>query len=407
MTFPTLQILLNEREIGTLSQLPGDRNLFVFNEDYVNDIARPTLSLSFKDKAGGLITNIRPTQTRLPTFFSNLLPEGEMRTYLAERANVKPEREFYLLWALGEDLPGAIRAVPIADSRLLQLNDDRDKSANIELEEDPLLRFSLAGVQLKFSALKNAHGGLTIPANGCGGDWIIKLPDTRFENVPENEYAMMELARHIGIDVPETALVPLDTIDGLPTEIEQHGKHAFVIKRFDRGGINGRVHIEDFAQIYAVYPQQKYKNASYRNIAEVIWLELGEVDLVEFIRRFVFNSLIGNGDMHLKNWSLIYPDGRHPQLAPAYDFVSTIPYIHNDTLALNFLKSKRFQDLSLEGFKLFANKTNLPEHVLLETVANTVADFKAVWDNSLEFGIETKIKDAIDKHLANLPLFKL
>ena len=154
MTFPTLQILLNEREIGTLSQLPGDRNLFVFNEDYVNDIARPTLSLSFKDKAGGLITNIRPTQTRLPTFFSNLLPEGEMRTYLAERANVKPEREFYLLWALGEDLPGAIRAVPIADSRLLQLNDDRDKSANIELDEDPLLRFSLAGVQLKLSALE-------------------------------------------------------------------------------------------------------------------------------------------------------------------------------------------------------------------------------------------------------------
>ena len=58
---------------------------------------------------------------------------------------------------------------------------------------------------------------------------------------------------------------------------------------------------------------------------------------MEFLRRFVFNALIGNADMHLKNWSLIYPDRRAAMLAPAYDFVSTIAYLPDDRLALTFV----------------------------------------------------------------------
>jgi HipA-like protein len=74
--------------------------------------ATSTLSLSFKDALGSLITDVRPTQTRLPVFFANLLPEGTMRDYLAARASVKPEREFFLLAALGRDLPGALEIQP-------------------------------------------------------------------------------------------------------------------------------------------------------------------------------------------------------------------------------------------------------------------------------------------------------
>ena len=57
---------------------------------------------------GELITEFRPYRTQVMPFFSNLLPEEHLRTYLAERAGVKPMREFFLLWALGMDLPGAI-----------------------------------------------------------------------------------------------------------------------------------------------------------------------------------------------------------------------------------------------------------------------------------------------------------
>jgi len=66
------------------------------------------LSLSFKDVVGELITNIKATRTRLPSFFSNLLPEGGLRDYLAAQTSMNPQHEFFLLWLLGQDLPGAL-----------------------------------------------------------------------------------------------------------------------------------------------------------------------------------------------------------------------------------------------------------------------------------------------------------
>jgi HipA-like protein len=96
-----LDVRLYDEPIGTLTHLQGDRTIFAFNEDYVENPDRPTFSLSFKDDLGGLITNIRPTQRVVPPFFSNLLPEGGLRRYLAERAGVNQQREFFLLWVLG------------------------------------------------------------------------------------------------------------------------------------------------------------------------------------------------------------------------------------------------------------------------------------------------------------------
>lgn len=83
-----LEVRLYEAVIGTLTLVPGDRTIFSFDAAYVEDSNRPTLSLSFKSQAGGLLTDLPPTQTRIPTFFSNLLPEGTLRSYLAGRARV-------------------------------------------------------------------------------------------------------------------------------------------------------------------------------------------------------------------------------------------------------------------------------------------------------------------------------
>lgn len=91
----------------------------------------------------------------------------------------------------------------------------------------------------------------------------------------------MELARRVGINVPETSLTPLQQIRGLPKDFESMGKYAYVIKRFDRKEDGQSVHIEDFAQIFNVYPEKKYRAASYRNLTEVIWLETGEKGLTE------------------------------------------------------------------------------------------------------------------------------
>src|SRR5260370_10619043 len=108
----TPAVHLHGRRIGVITRLAGDRQLFAFEQDYIDDPDRPTLSLSFKGRTGGLVTSVRVVSRRLPPFFSNLLPEGHLRTYLAEHAGVKPELEFFLLPALGEDLAGAGPAMP-------------------------------------------------------------------------------------------------------------------------------------------------------------------------------------------------------------------------------------------------------------------------------------------------------
>ncbi len=250
-----LEVFLYDQKIGTLTRLPGERNLFSFNQDYINDNSRPTLSLSFKDEFGNLLTEVKQTRKRIPPFFANLLPEGGLRDYLASRANLNPEKEFDLMAALGEDLPGAIRIGPMIHTFSENL-ESIVQEEHLE-EKEGILHFSLAGIQLKFSGIWNNEAGLTIPVNGVGGSWIIKLPSPSFAGVPENEYAMMEIARRIGIDVPKTALVPLEKIKGLPKEMEKLGSHAFVIQRFDRNEKKQRIHIEDFAQVFAVYPEKK------------------------------------------------------------------------------------------------------------------------------------------------------
>lgn len=401
-----LDVKLHGRLIGTLTRLPGDRVLFAFADEYVADNNRATLSLSFRDAVGHLILDSRPTQTRLPPFFANLLPEGALREYLAARAGVKPEREFFLIAELGRDLPGALEIAPSARSVRTVEETQTVQATPISGEPDTALHFSLAGVQLKFSAIKDAAGGLTIPAHGVGGSWIVKLPSSRFLSLPENEFAMMGLARAVGIAVPEIALVPLPRIAGLPREIASLGDHAYAVRRFDRTTAGGQLHIEDFAQVFGVYPEQKYQRASYRNIAEVIWSEAGETGIAEFVRRLVFSMLIGNSDMHLKNWSLIYPDGRQAALAPAYDFVSTIVYLPEDRLALTFVDSKEYRSITLAQFERFAVKARLPSKLTLDTVTETVSHFESAWRNSAPGSIARATREAIERHLQALPLWR-
>ena len=120
-------------------------------------------------------------------------------------------------------------------------------------------------MQLKLSALPSdrANQSLTIPASGVGGSWIVKLPSTQFEGIPENECALLTLAREVGIDVPEIQLVDVEAIANLPEGISNLKGQALAVKRFDRTP-EGPVHTEDFAQVFGVYPE---KNTTRRATA--------------------------------------------------------------------------------------------------------------------------------------------
>lgn len=398
-----LDILLHDRRIGTIARLDGDSSIFTFDDGYLADEERATLSLAYKDSVGAIINEPRTYRTKIEPFFSNLLPEGTLRDYLARRAGVKALREYPLLTQLGRDLPGAIKAIPVDAHQA-----PPEEAGDGETAEQALqaLRFSLAGVQLKFSAIKShgKNGGLTIPVTGTGGDWIVKLPSARHPDVPEAEFAAMTLAAKLGINVPEIALLPLEDIAGLPDGIARYGTSAFAIRRFDREPA-GAVHIEDFAQVYGVYADDKYENASYRQILSVLAIEADENSAVEFIRRLTYCVLIGNGDMHLKNWSLIYPDQRKPILAPAYDLLSTVAYIPEDNAALKFHGSREWGSFTYEELEIIADKARLPSHLVVSTARETVERFDELWsEERTTLPFPSDVLAAIDSHRKRLSI---
>jgi serine/threonine-protein kinase HipA len=396
-----LDILLHEHRIGRIARLDGDRSIFTFDEAYLEDQDRPTLSLAYRDEYGAIINEPRAYQTQLEPFFSNLLPEGVLRDYLAKRAGVKAVREFQLLSQLGADLPGALRAVPVEGAPIAEGETEEPIAAEIAKHA---LRFSLAGVQLKFSGLKRhgKNGGVTIPASGSGGDWIIKLPSSRHDKVPEHEFASMSLAARLGIDVPEIDLIGIDTVEGLPEGLDRYGATAFAIRRFDRTE-EGAVHIEDFAQVYRVYPDDKYDNASYRSILTVIAGETDDASIVEFIRRLTYGVLIGNGDMHLKNWSLIYPDRKRPILSPAYDLLSTVPYLPDDESALKFLRSRSWESFTYDELIAIADKARVASQMIVDAARETVERFDDLWAAAkAELPFTDDVAEAIERHRKTL-----
>jgi serine/threonine-protein kinase HipA len=394
-----LAVRLYGRQIGIITKLAGERHLFAFEQDYIDNPERPTLSLSFKSTTGGVVTSARPVSRRVPPFFANLLPEGPLRSYLAKLADVKSEREFFLLAVLGADLPGAVVVEPTDAKHSVNESQEPETSDAVHAPKGAL-RFSLAGVQLKFSALMEASGGLTIPAGGMGGSWIVKLPSARYVAVPENEHAMLELARRVGIEVPKNQLVEIDKINGLPEEAGTMGNVALAVERFDRLADRTRVHMEDFAQVFGLYPNDKYEHKSYANIASVLWAETGQEATYEFVRRVVFSVLIGNADMHLKNWSLLYPDRRTPVLSPAYDLVSTVPYIPGDTLGLSFGGSRDLGEITKDQIRRFADAARIPVsplwEIVVETAERTVENWKTLEHRDV---LPNEIRAAIEKQI--------
>jgi serine/threonine-protein kinase HipA len=401
-TVRTLEVRLKDTLVGTLTHLGNETVVFSFAREYVEaGLERPILSLGYKASDGGLLEDSRPTRVRLPPFFSNLLPEAHLRDYLAARGGVHPGREFFLLWLLGADLPGALEVRAVDDA-----SPPRSEAAGPRARRDERpLRFSLAGVQLKFSALMKAPKGLTLPSDGVGGDWIVKLPSPRFNAIPENEYAMMTLARAAGIDVPDVRLVSTMEIGGLPENLPEAFGQSLAVRRFDRLGVGERVHIEDFAQVFRVYPEQKYRNASFGSIARVLWLEAGEQAIIEYTRRLVFNTMIGNGDAHLKNWSLIYRDGRSAALSPAYDLVSTVPYIAGDKLALSLGDTKAFAEVNVERIARFAEKAGLPVRMVVKVARDTATTIRDLAPRHEPLrALPRAIRTALMSHMKAVPL---
>ena len=170
---------------------------------------------------------------------------------------------------------------------------------------------SIQGVQPKLSVRLDAKAGVFVIVDQ-GGRFLLKPQHAVYPNLPENEGLTMHLAKLCGIEVPVSGIVR--SIDGT---------WSYFVRRFDRTGHNRKVAVEDFAQLGGLSRETKY-DFSMERLVDLLdaYCTFPAIEKVKLLKRSLFNFLVGNEDMHLKNFSLISRRGK-VELAPAYDYLST------------------------------------------------------------------------------------
>jgi serine/threonine-protein kinase HipA len=191
-------------------------------------------------------------------------------------------------------------------------------------------RMSISGVQMKLSVRVNPES-FEIETVAEGGTHILKPGSNTFPELPQNENLCMNLASEIELSVPPHGLFHM-----------ADGNLCYIIKRFDRLEDGTKMHKETLYQI--LNADEKYRG-SLEQVGKIIRLHTYNVglDSIDFFERVLLSFLIGNGDMHLKNWALLTRDEGKAELAPCYDFVSSKIYIQDEedsALSINGRKNK-------------------------------------------------------------------
>jgi len=228
-------------------------------------------------------------------------------------------------------------------------------------------KLSIAGVQPKLSAvLSIKHACFQLQDKG--GTYILK-PQTDYESLPENEDLSMKLAQIAGINVPLHGLI-----------YAKDSSRLYFIKRFDRIGHKAKLAVEDFAQLSGHSRDTKYKS-SMEQVATVInrFTTFPSIEKEALFKRTLFNYLIGNEDMHLKNFSLITQNGV-VKMTPAYDLVNTSLYLETEEIALpirgkkNKLTRQDFIDyFGQDILGLNPNRT----HYITENLKSKIREFES------------------------------
>ena len=186
-------------------------------------------------------------------------------------------------------------------------------------------KMSISGVQEKVSVRLSADGSKLEVAKSAGR-YILKPEPMRFSALPQNEHLTMCLASLVGIETPPFGLTRL-----------KDGALAYVIKRFDRLDNGAKLAVEDFCQLSESRLKDKY-NGSAEQCVRILRKYASEplVETRKLFQLFLFGWWVANGDMHLKNISLMtHPDGTR-KLTPAYDLVCTrVAMPRDDAVALS------------------------------------------------------------------------
>ncbi len=314
-----LDVFLYNKKVGVLRDLDGKLS-FKYDLEAIKPLSvyLPIQEKAYSDKI------CRP-------FFENLLPEGNIRKFVAIKEKVSEENSFSLLDKIGGDCAGAVSLYPKNQKTTTNQKEEKKQITEEELHKIiknqktfPLLtnedvRLSLAGAQSKFAVyIKNEK--MFYPNDSFFSSHLIKPENENLNDIVINEYFCMKLAKESNINVPNVKIQ------------KAKNKIYLLIDRYDRVETKNnqkreRLHQEDFCQILGHTSARKYQKeggASFKNCFQFIKNNIGISSAESFLRILIFNYLIGNCDAHAKNFSILHK--KKLCLAPFYDLVSTEAY---------------------------------------------------------------------------------
>lgn len=274
-------------------------------------------------------SRLNPTE-----YFRGLLPEGKHLQHLAAQAQVTTNDLYGLLSRYGRDVAGAV--VVSADDPATRPGDEIPYDAEsladevAGLEDRPLALYddselSIPGLQNKLLLIRTRTGWAR-PSGGRPSTHILKVEDRRYPGLVSMEHAAMTLARELGLTTAETTTLTLGGLD------------CIVVSRFDRtfddNGRLHRVHQEDICQALGLNPQANQGKAKYESHGGPALVRVAGLldqhaadpvrELTRLVQAITFTTIIGNGDAHAKNLSLLHTAPGVIELAPLYDIVPTI-----------------------------------------------------------------------------------
>lgn len=352
-----LNVYLRSIQVGRLWLEKWRRFSFQYDQDWLADEHSVPLSIALPLRSEPYVDDAARA------FFTNLLPESEVRKVIARKLGFSEGNDYALLEAIGGECAGAVTLlpddVPLSDAGKYRLLLDEQLNAMIkELPARPLLagetgiRLSLAGAQHKLPVYYDADTHqVYLPTGNRASSHILKPPIKHYRGSVENEIFCMQLAHRMGLPVPDTTLLHKEEI-------------LYLVRRYDRPmddeGRVVRLHQENFCQALGIAPEMKYEKEGGPSLQRCFELVRNismtpVVDIRHLLGWVVFNYLIGNADAHGKNISLLFR-GEGPVLAPFYDLMSTAVYLGlTERMAMSIGGEDRPQWIMLRHWEQFAS----------------------------------------------------
>ena len=371
--------MVDGREMGRVRRDKNGKLSFTYAEKWRGAEEAYPLSLSMPLALG------EHGNAKIEPFLWGLLPDNErVLDQWARRFQVSARNVFGLISNVGEDCAGAVQFVRperletvlhstpadvvwLDEAAIAQrLRSLRADHAAWRLPRDTG-QFSLAGAQPK-TALLYLDGRWGLPSGRVPTTHILKPPTGEFDGHAENEHFCLELARSLGLTVPNSKVMRFED------EI------AIVVERYDRVPMRGvlrRVHQEDMCQVLALPPTQKYESEGGPGVRQILdflrtYSSNPQEDVAAFLDAIAMNWLIAGTDAHAKNYAILIGAGGRTRLAPVYDLASVLPYRDFDPqrlrLAMKLGGEYRLRNIGRRQWQKLAQEARLnAETVITKT----------------------------------------